>query len=179
MRDSSRPRCDTTLVSQEDDHCQRRVWPPALGLSIPLLLETAPILPLWKVQPGQNNAALEQDSDLTRRRERAPRLRTAIYRGAFSFERDSATHRTRLLSGSLPPVILSINNARAWLLAPSIGQVDLKCLRSEGGGQALGCASEIHGHAILVRQLGMHLPLDQGESAADAVVSSGEIGEPV
>jgi len=25
----------------------------------------------------------------------------------------------------------------------------------------------------------MHLPLDQSESAADAVVSSGEIGEPI
>ena len=25
----------------------------------------------------------------------------------------------------------------------------------------------------------MHLPLDQGESAADAMVSSGEVGEPI
>src|SRR5215467_890240 len=116
MRGSYRPKSDTTLLSPEDDHCQRRVWPPARELSIPLLLETAPILRLWKVQPGQNNAALEQDSDLTRRWERAPGTRTAIYRGAFSFERDSATPRTPLVSGSLPPVILSMNNARAWRL---------------------------------------------------------------
>jgi hypothetical protein len=48
------------------------------------------------------------------------------------------------------------------------GLVDLKCLRSEGGGQAFGLAGEIHDYAILVRQLGMHPPLDQCESAADA-----------
>ena len=62
---------------------------------------------------------------------------------------------------------------------PSIGQADLECLRSKGGGKAFGLASEIHDHAILVRQLRMHLPLDQCESAADAMVSSGKIGEPV
>jgi hypothetical protein len=50
-------------------------------------------------------------------------------------------------------------------------------LRSKRGGQAFGLASEIHDHAILVRELGMHLSLDQGESAADAMVSSGETGE--
>jgi len=52
-------------------------------------------------------------------------------------------------------------------------------LRSKGGGQAFGLAGEIHGHAILVRQLGMHFPLDQGEAAADTVVSSGESGEAI
>lgn len=31
--------------------------------------------------------------------------------------------------------------------------------------QALGLASEIHDHTVLIRQLGMRLPLDQGESA--------------
>ena len=35
----------------------------------------------------------------------------------------------------------------------------------------------MHDHAILVGQLGMHLPFDQSESAADAMVSSGEAGE--
>ena len=55
--------------------------------------------------------------------------------------------------------------------------MDLKCLRTEGGGKAFSLASEIHDHAILVRQLRMHLPLDQGQSAADAMISSGEAGE--
>jgi len=50
-------------------------------------------------------------------------------------------------------------------------------LRSHGGGQAFGLAGEIHGHTVPVRQFGMHLPLDQGQSAADAMVSSGEVGE--
>ena len=71
-----------------------------------------------------------------------------------------------------------VDEQRASLAGSSLNWlIDLKCLRSEGGGQAFGLAGEIHGHTILVGQLGMHLPLDQGESAADAMVSSGEAGE--
>ena len=63
------------------------------------------------------------------------------------------------------------------VLVRSVRQVDLKCLRSEGGGQAFGLAGEIHGHAILVGELGMHLPLDQRQSAGDAMISSRKLGE--
>src|SRR5438874_8387747 len=73
--------------------------------------------------------------------------------------------------------MLQNTNGKILPFTSSIGQVDLKCLRSHGGGQAFGLAGKIHGHTIPVRQLGMHLPLDQGESAADAMVSSGEVGE--
>src|SRR6266513_6400981 len=75
--------------------------------------------------------------------------------------------------------MLQNKNGKILPFTSSIGQVDLKCLRSEGGGEAFGLAGEIHGHTVPVRQLGMHLPLDQGEAAADAMVSSGKIGEAV
>src|SRR5437763_16108821 len=73
--------------------------------------------------------------------------------------------------------MLQNKNGKILPFTSSIGQVDLKCLRSEGGGQAFGLASEIHGHTIPVRQLGMHLSLDQGESAGDTMVRSGKVGE--
>src|SRR5947207_962936 len=50
-------------------------------------------------------------------------------------------------------------------------------MHSHGGGQAFGCAGEIHDDTVPVRQLGMHLPLDQRESAADAPVTSGDVGK--
>src|SRR6266480_1875126 len=84
-----------------------------------------------------------------------------------------------ITSAPAPCVVFVDDNAQTRPFPSSIGQVDLKCLRSKGGGQAFGLAGEIHDHTILVGQLGMHLPLDQGESAADAMVSSGEVGEPI
>src|SRR5262249_37638030 len=61
----------------------------------------------------------------------------------------------------------------------SIRQRDLEYLRAHGRSHAFGFANEIHHHTIPVRQLGMHLPFDQGESPADAPVSSRELGEVV
>ena len=78
------------------------------------------------------------------------------------------------------PAPLALNtNAQTRLSRFSIRKVDLKCLRSEGGGQAFGLAGEIHGHTILVRQFGVHLALDQGQSAGDAMVGSVEVGKSI
>ena len=59
----------------------------------------------------------------------------------------------------------------------SICQVHLKCLRSHGGSYAFGLGGEVHDHTVPVLQLGMHLTFDQGESAADASVGPGKLGE--
>src|SRR3954451_10775866 len=84
MRDLHRLWYETPLVSLEGGHCQARVWPPAPELSILQYPEKAPILPLWKVRPGQNAEVWEQGSELTMPWESTRGLQTIIYCNAFS-----------------------------------------------------------------------------------------------
>ena len=55
--------------------------------------------------------------------------------------------------------------------------LDLECLHSDRGRKSFRLTGKVHNYAVSIRQLGMHFPLDQGESVADATVGSREVGQ--